>query len=83
MTLHAGACLGPYEILEPLGAGGMGEAGQRVPVEIAAVHAVRGESAKAHEWLERGVTAGYKITRRSAGIPYLRAFDASLSSSTC
>jgi TolB-like protein/tetratricopeptide (TPR) repeat protein len=25
MTLQAGACLGPYEILAPLGAGGMGE----------------------------------------------------------
>jgi TolB-like protein len=37
-----------------------GNEGQRVPVEIAAIHAVRGESAQALEWLERGHTAGYK-----------------------
>jgi hypothetical protein len=37
-----------------------GNEGQRVPVEIAAVHAVKGESVQALEWLERGLTAGYK-----------------------
>jgi TolB-like protein len=34
--------------------------GQRVPVEIAAIHAVKGESVQALEWLERGFAAGYK-----------------------
>ena len=34
--------------------------GQRIPVEIAATHAVKGESAQALEWLERALTAGYK-----------------------
>jgi TolB-like protein len=37
------------------------------PLEIAAIHAVRGESAAALEWLERGYEAGwrdYRITRR-------------------
>lgn len=33
---------------------------QRVPIEIAAVHAVKGETVQALEWLERGATAGYK-----------------------
>ena len=37
-----------------------GNEGQRVPVEIAAVHAVKGESVQALEWLERGLTAGYR-----------------------
>ena len=37
-----------------------GNEGQRVPVEIAAIHAVKGESAPALEWLERGFAAGYK-----------------------
>ena len=34
--------------------------GQRVPFEIAAIHAVKGESVHALEWLERGFAAGYK-----------------------
>jgi hypothetical protein len=33
---------------------------QRVPIEIAAIHAARGEKEKALEWLSRGVGAGYK-----------------------
>ncbi len=37
-----------------------GNEGQRVPIEIAAIHAVKGESVPALEWLERGFTAGYK-----------------------
>jgi tetratricopeptide (TPR) repeat protein len=37
-----------------------GNEGQRVPVEIAAIHAVKRESVQALEWLERGLTAGYK-----------------------
>jgi Tfp pilus assembly protein PilF len=37
-----------------------GNEGQRVPIEIAAVHAVKGETVQALEWLERGATAGYK-----------------------
>ena len=37
-----------------------GNEGQRVPVDIAAVHAVKGETAQALEWLERGFAAGYK-----------------------
>jgi hypothetical protein len=37
-----------------------GNEGQRVPIEIAAVHAVKGESVQALEWLERGLTTGYK-----------------------
>ncbi len=37
-----------------------GNEGQRVPVEIAAIHAVKGDSVQALEWLERGFTAGYK-----------------------
>ena len=37
-----------------------GNEGQRVPIEIAAVHAVKGESAQALDWLERGLTAGYR-----------------------
>jgi TolB-like protein len=37
-----------------------GNEGQRVPVEIAAIHAVKGESVQALEWLERGFVAGYK-----------------------
>ena len=37
-----------------------GNEGQRVPVEIAAIHAVNGESGQALEWLERGFAAGYK-----------------------
>ena len=37
------------------------------PLEIAAIHAVRGETAAALQWLERGYEAGwrdYRITRR-------------------
>ena len=37
-----------------------GNEGQRVPIEIAAVHAVNGDSVQALDWLERGLTAGYK-----------------------
>lgn len=37
-----------------------GNEGQRVPIEIAAVHAVKGETPQALDWLERGFTAGYK-----------------------
>ena len=37
-----------------------GNEGQRVPIEIAAIHAVKGESVPALDWLERGLTAGYK-----------------------
>jgi serine/threonine-protein kinase len=37
-----------------------GNEGQRVPIEIAAVHAVNAETVQALEWLERGATAGYK-----------------------
>jgi serine/threonine-protein kinase len=37
-----------------------GNEGQRVPVEIAAVHVIRGEPAQALDWLERGLAAGYK-----------------------
>jgi TolB-like protein len=37
-----------------------GNEGQRVPVEIAAIHAAKGESVQALEWLERGFAAGYK-----------------------
>lgn len=33
---------------------------QRVPMEIAAIHAARGEKDKALEWLSRGRDAGYK-----------------------
>jgi eukaryotic-like serine/threonine-protein kinase len=37
-----------------------GNEGQRVPVEIGAIHAANGQSVQALEWLERGYTAGYK-----------------------
>ena len=37
-----------------------GNEGQRVAVEIAAIHAVNRESVQAIEWLERGFAAGYK-----------------------
>jgi len=37
-----------------------GNESQRVPFEIAAIHAVNRESAQALEWLERATTAGYK-----------------------
>jgi serine/threonine-protein kinase len=37
-----------------------GNENQRIPIGIAAIHAVRGESVPAIEWLERGLTAGYK-----------------------
>ena len=37
-----------------------GNEGQRVPIEISAVHALKGETVQALEWLERGATAGYK-----------------------
>ena len=37
-----------------------GNEGVRVPIEIAAIHSVRGERGEALEWLERGFTAGYK-----------------------
>ena len=33
---------------------------QRVPFEIAAIHATKGEEDQAVEWLEKAVTAGYK-----------------------
>jgi eukaryotic-like serine/threonine-protein kinase len=33
---------------------------QRVPIEIAAIHAIKGEKDQALDWLERGVTAGYR-----------------------
>jgi tetratricopeptide (TPR) repeat protein len=37
-----------------------GNENQRIPIEIAAIHAVKGERIPAIEWLERGLTAGYK-----------------------
>ena len=37
-----------------------GNENQRVPIEIAAIHAVKGERTAAIEWLERGFGAGYK-----------------------
>ena len=37
-----------------------GNEGQRVPVDIAAIHAVKGETVQALEWLEKGFAAGYK-----------------------
>jgi serine/threonine protein kinase/tetratricopeptide (TPR) repeat protein len=37
-----------------------GNEGQRVPVEIAAIHAVNRQPVEALEWLERGLSAGYK-----------------------
>jgi hypothetical protein len=37
-----------------------GNEGQRVPIDMAAIHAVKGDSVPALEWLERGFTAGYK-----------------------
>jgi hypothetical protein len=40
MTLTSSARLGPYEILTPIGAGGMGE-GQRFPVNTNAEEAAR------------------------------------------
>jgi tetratricopeptide (TPR) repeat protein len=45
------------------------------PLEIAAIHAVRGETAAALEWLERGYEAGwrdYRITRRDPFFAGLR-----------
>jgi TolB-like protein/tetratricopeptide (TPR) repeat protein len=45
------------------------------PMEIAAIHAVRGETAAALEWLERGYEAGwrdYRITRRDPFFAGLR-----------
>ena len=36
-----------------------GNEGQRVPIDIAAIHAVNGETAAALDWLERGLAAGY------------------------
>ena len=44
-------------------------------MEIAAIHAVRGETAPALEWLERGYEAGwrdYRITRRDPFFAALR-----------
>jgi hypothetical protein len=38
---------------------GNGNESQRVPVDIAAIHAVKGETDQALEWLERGIAAGY------------------------
>ena len=32
----------------------------RVPMEIAAIHAAKGEREQALEWLERGLASGYK-----------------------
>ena len=32
----------------------------RVPMEIAAIHAAKGEREQALQWLDRGFTAGYK-----------------------
>jgi hypothetical protein len=37
-----------------------GNEGQRVPIDIAAVHAVQGQTVQALEWLEKGFAAGYK-----------------------
>jgi hypothetical protein len=33
---------------------------QRVPIEIAAIHAIKGEKGQSLDWLERGVAAGYR-----------------------
>jgi TolB-like protein len=33
---------------------------QRVPIEMAAIHAIRGEQTQALDWLERSFTAGYR-----------------------
>lgn len=33
---------------------------QRVPIEIAAIHAIKGEKDQALDWLERGVASGYR-----------------------
>ena len=33
---------------------------QRVPIEIAAIHAIKGEKDQALDWLERGLASGYR-----------------------
>jgi serine/threonine-protein kinase len=37
-----------------------GNENQRIPIEIAAIHAAMGERRAALDWLERGLTAGYR-----------------------
>jgi TolB-like protein/predicted Ser/Thr protein kinase len=37
-----------------------GNENQRIPIEMAAIHALKGERIPALEWLERGLAAGYK-----------------------
>ena len=45
---------------------------QRVPIEIAAIHAIKRENDQALDWLERGVAAGYRDYSTLARDPIFR-----------
>ena len=83
MALPRGAALGPYEVLAPIGAGGMAEVyealdtrlGRRVAVKVLPADlVVAGDQAAALDWLEKAVPRGY------FNYPYLRSHDVFLAS---
>lgn len=56
MNLQPGLRLGPYEVVEPIGAGGMGEVWKALDTRLdrfVAVKVLQGEWASQSEWLER------------------------------
>ena len=72
MTLSAGARLGPYEILSPLGAGGMGEVYRAKDTRLERTVAIKvlpshlSASPESRQRFEREAKLGRRLTQLSA-----------------